>query len=337
MKPVLLTGGSGVIGTALRELLDPREYIGLVHSRPLPGADSLVGDIREDRLGLSTDDYAALLPRIGGIVHMAADTRLSARPKSLYETNVAGTRNLVRTAARAGVPITYVSTAFVHAVSRPENLGRSMPYAESKVLAERQVRKAEAGYTILRPSIVIGDSRTGAISEFQGIHQINGSILRNQLPAFPSDENGIIDFVPQDLVARAVVAAMRGGLGPDAEVWITAGERAIVLQEMIDVMVAVAEDAGAAIAAPRIVPPETYERLIKPVFLPSLPPKLRRVVTGLFEHVAPYIAVRSPFPSSTELIESLGGPGGDPAALLRQTMRFWVRETGHGRRRALVP
>src|SRR5262249_22151562 len=94
MKPVLLTGGSGVVGSALRQILAREEYIALVRTRAIAGAVCQEGDIRRDRLGLSEADYDELADRIGGIVHMAADTRLSAKKESLYQTNVVGTRNM---------------------------------------------------------------------------------------------------------------------------------------------------------------------------------------------------------------------------------------------------
>jgi hypothetical protein len=51
-RPFLLTAGSGVVGTALREICDPQEYIALVRNRPLSGARTIRGDIHADRLGL---------------------------------------------------------------------------------------------------------------------------------------------------------------------------------------------------------------------------------------------------------------------------------------------
>lgn len=326
--PVLLTGGAGVVGTALRRQLDPSEYIALVHTRELPGVRCVRGDIRAERLGLSVRDYADLTRRITGVVHVAADTRLNGRAESLAATNIAGTRTVVRLAADAQVPLHYTSTAFVHAVGRPENAGRSMPYAESKQAAEQQVRDSGVDHVILRPSIVVGDSTSGAISEFQGLHRICGAILDDLFPAFPSDEAGLIDFVPQDLVARVVAASARGHLAPGTrEVWITAGEHAIPLTGLIDELMALGRDEGRSVSPPRIVPPEMYERLIKPVFLKSLPADLRKLVTSLFEHVAPYIAVVSPFPASREVLDAVGGPRVDSRTLLHRTMRYWMHST----------
>ncbi|MFF1357756.1 SDR family oxidoreductase [Streptomyces sp. NPDC058297] len=329
-RPALLTGGAGVVGTALRQELHPSEYIALVHTRDLPGAQCVRGDIRAERLGLSPSDYADLTRRIGAVVHAAADTRLNGDTASLTATNIAGTRNVVRLAADAGVPLHYTSTAFVHAVDRPENAGRSMPYAESKQAAEQYIRASGVDHVILRPSIVVGDSVTGAMSEYQGLHRICGAILSDLFPAFPADEAGLIDFVPQDLVARVVAASARGELAPGTrEVWITAGERAIPLTGLIDELMSLGREAGRPVSTPRIVPPEMYERLIKPVFLPSLPRDLRKLVTSLFEHVAPYIAVVSAFPSSEEVLDAAGGPRVSSRTLLNRTMRHWMHTTGH--------
>ncbi|MFG2847119.1 SDR family oxidoreductase [Kitasatospora sp. NPDC048296] len=329
-RPVLLTGASGVVGTALRSVLAPWEYVALVHRRPLPGSATVTGDIRAERLGLDRSAYAELVSRIGGIVHAAADTRLNGAAAQLDATNVAGTRTLLRLATDANVPLYYVSTAFVHALTRPENAGRVLPYAESKAAAEESIRVWGGDHVVLRPSIVVGDSGTGVISEFQGLHRICGAILSDLFPAFPSDESGLVDFVPQDLVARVIAAAVRGELPPGTcEAWITAGHRAMPLEQLIAELVALAAEAGRPIAAPRIVSADLYERLVKPVFLGALPEELRRKVTALFEHVAPYIAVRSPFPESPAVITAAGGADADPGEVLRRTMRHWMSTTGH--------
>ncbi|GAB2812442.1 SDR family oxidoreductase [Actinocorallia aurea] len=326
MRPVLLTGGSGVVGAALRRVLREDEYIALVRSRPLPGARTVRGDVRAERLGLSAADYDDLAGRIGGVVHCAADTRLNSPVEELAKTNLVGTRNLMDLATRAGVPFHYVSTAFVHALETPG--GRPMPYAESKRAAEAEVRALGSGYTILRPSIVAGDALTGEISEYQGLHRTCGAILQGLFPAFPAERGSLVDFVPQDLAARVIAAAARGEIPDRAEVWITAGESAITFERLVDVLAELGEAIGRPIDRPRVVPLEMYERLIKPVFLPGIPPKLRHLVTGIFEHVAPYLSSPVPFPSSAAILDAHGGVG-DTSAVLRTTAEYWVRDTGH--------
>ncbi|WP_106396559.1 SDR family oxidoreductase [Actinocorallia populi] len=329
-KPFLLTGGSGVVGTALRRVLRPDEYLALVRDRPLDGVASVRGDVRAERLGLSAAAYDDLARRIGGVVHCAADTRLNSPVEELAETNLAGTRTLMDLALRAQAPFHYVSTAFVHALERPGGAARPMPYAESKRAAEREVRELGSGYTILRPSIVAGDARTGEISEFQGLHRTCGAILQGLFPAFPAERGSLVDFVPQDLTARVIAAAARGGLPDRAEVWITAGERAITFDALVGVLTELGDEISRPFSRPRVVPLEMYERLIKPVFLPGIPPKLRHLVTGIFEHVAPYLSSPEPFPSSGALLERHGAAH-DPLAVLRTTAEYWVRTTGHAR------
>lgn len=334
-KPFLLTGGSGVVGTALRDILDPGEYIALVRNRQLAGTTTIRGDICADRLGLSRRDYDALARRVGAIVHAAADTQLNATLDDLTATNLAGTLNVLAFAEHAGVPVHYVSTAYIHCLDRPENVGRSLPYAESKRAAERLVSMSGVASTILRPSIVVGDSLSGVISDFQGLHRLCGATLDNMFPVLPGAPDGIVDFVPQDLVARVIAAAVRGELATaHRDIWITAGTHALTLNQVVDVLEGIGEAIGRRMNRPRMVPPDMYDRLIKPVFLQSLPRDMRKVVEAAFEHVAPYIAVRTSFPSSCDVIDAVGGFGASLDEILTRSMQFWIAQIAHADRLA---
>ena len=88
-KTVFLTGGSGLLGTALLESI-PRggHVIALSHRSPIAraGVETLRGDVRQPLLGLSGPDYEALASRIDLIIHSASITRLispARRSKSL--------------------------------------------------------------------------------------------------------------------------------------------------------------------------------------------------------------------------------------------------------------
>jgi nucleoside-diphosphate-sugar epimerase len=263
-RPFLLTGGSGVVGTALREFCDPQEYIALVRNRPLSGPTTVRGDIRADRLGLPRGDYDAIARRVGAIVHATADTQLNATLDDLTATNLVCTSNVLAFAEHADVPVHYASTAYIHCLQRPENVGRSLPYAESKRAAERLVITSGVALTILRPSIVVGDSSNGLISNFQGLHQMCGATLDDIFPVWPAAPNGMVDFVPQDLVARIIAAAVRDELASaHRDIWITAGTQALTLDQLIDLLERIANDTGRRMRRPRMISRDTYDRLIK--------------------------------------------------------------------------
>lgn len=131
---ILLTGGSGLLGTELRRL-EP----GLL----APSRDEL--DITD---AAAVSDYiAAHAPDI--LLHAAAMTsnrEVEADPESAQRINVTGTANLVRACADTRIRFVYLSTDYVYRGDRgnysetdevePFNL-----YAETKLAGEEEVRK----------------------------------------------------------------------------------------------------------------------------------------------------------------------------------------------------
>ncbi len=323
---LLITGGSGVVGTALLPRLRDAEVTCLTYRRPIEndGMTHLAGDIRRPRLGLDALAYRSLANRIDAIVHSAAVTSFTGEVATLWETNVEGTRNVLALARDASVPLFYVSTAFVGMNENSLLPSRPLPYAASKRAAEELIRESDVPHVFLRPSIVVGDSWSGEVARFQGFYQLAGALLRGVLPVLPCVPTWLVDFVPQDLVASVIAAAVLGMQLSDEEIWITAGKRALTIRETVDVLVAFSEDVGKPVPNPRYVSPDMYERLIVPVFLPALPRPTRLLVKGMFEHVAPYIATDTPFPCALD-----ADTGWNRRDVLRRSVEFWARETGH--------
>jgi thioester reductase-like protein len=289
-RAVLLTGASGVIGSALLPRLAPARVLALVHRNPAPGADETVaGDITSPGLGLDPATYRALARRVDAVVHCAAHTGFAAGRQSTVDVNVTGTREVARFAADAGAVLYYISTAFVARTEPARGYpGRGYPgrdtsgdvagpedYLDSKRAAEQVVRDSGVPTMIIRPSIVIGDSRTGRISRFQGLHVISMILLRGMVPLLPIPATSRLDFLPCDVVARAiaelVVSGHRGG-----EAWLTAGHAAPTAAQVVDLILAVGAELGIRVDRPRMVEPEMVERLIRPVFIDPGPPSLRR-------------------------------------------------------------
>ncbi|MET9952803.1 SDR family oxidoreductase [Streptomyces sp. NPDC006339] len=296
---VLLTGASGVVGSALLPHLSDCHTIALTHHTPVAGTDEqLAGDLTAPRLGLDADAYRRLATRVDVIVHCAAITGFSSGPEATHALNEAGTRQMVQLTADAGAVLYHVSTAFVDrtdltraqlgqdhgdATARPED------YLDSKRAGEDVVRSSGVPAVIVRPSVVIGDAATGAISAFQGMHGIIHGLLRGLLPLVPVPADSPIDFVPQDLVAATIAGLIRRGRR-DGEVWVTAGTSALSTQRALQVIGETAEELGLTAVRPRMVGPEMVDRLIRPVFIANLHARARRrfddmlAMTALFAH-----------------------------------------------------
>ena len=96
-RRVLVTGMSGLIGSALRRHLGSTYELSALNRRPIPGVKCHQGDIA---------DLDTIVPAFAGIdtvVHLAARTGTSEVFQELLQANVIGTYNVFEAARRAGV------------------------------------------------------------------------------------------------------------------------------------------------------------------------------------------------------------------------------------------
>jgi nucleoside-diphosphate-sugar epimerase len=142
------------------------------------------GDIADPGLGLAEADRRHITGSIDEVWHCAASLSFAEEDREeIFRTNVDSTRNVIalveETATRR---FQHVSTAYV-AGNRPDvakeseiDVGQTFknPYEESKCRSELLLAEAQAAGRIVasvyRPSIVIGDSRTGRVTHFHGVY-----------------------------------------------------------------------------------------------------------------------------------------------------------------------
>ncbi len=172
---VLVTGGAGFLGINLIRYLLQRGYRAVsvdvadfdYPERDDPRVRLVTADIR-DREAL-----AAAMAGVDLVVHCAAALPLY-KPEDIYTTDVVGTRNVLETAAAAGVKrVVHISSTAVYGVpdhhplyedDRQEGVG---PYGEAKVLAEQEALKLrEQGLCvpIIRPKSFVGPERLGVFA-----------------------------------------------------------------------------------------------------------------------------------------------------------------------------
>jgi long-chain acyl-CoA synthetase len=242
---VLVTGATGFLGTEVaRRLLDRTRHtlVALVLApdeatarRELERAwwdapelaaaigdrvEVLAGDVAAPHLGLNQATWRRLAGRVSHIVHLAADLRLTAPLDELRRTNVTGVANVLELARAAHrdhglARLAHVSTAYVAGLRRgevPEDeltdaFGFANGYERTKFEAERLVRAAmtELPVTVLRPSMVVGDSRTGAIQTFNTVYAALRLYLTGRLRVLPARPGLRLNIVPVDWVADAIV------------------------------------------------------------------------------------------------------------------------------------
>lgn len=193
------------------------------------------GDVSFDRFGLDEESYRDLASRVSHIVHCAAAARFDLSLEDARRTNVGGTRNILDF-ARACVGLArvdYVGTAYVAGkrigvISEDqldEGQEHNNTYERSKMEAEKLVRESMRGLpaAIVRPSIVICDSRTGRASSFNGFYRALRMYCLGALKVLPGNPSSAMDLVPVDYVTEAVFSIARDPASVGACCHLTAG------------------------------------------------------------------------------------------------------------------
>jgi len=176
------------------------------------------GDLTNSRFGLSEGDYSKLLETTDSVIHCAASLNRKSE-KSCLNTNLRGTLEVVQLARRAqdhhGLRrISHVSTVAVAGKRSNEVVEEDKsvdwdrsdydPYARTKKFCEHMIRELlpEVPRTIFRPSIVLGDSRWAATTQFD---MVRSFVFLAGLPMLPFRPTDKIDIVNVDFVADAIV------------------------------------------------------------------------------------------------------------------------------------
>jgi long-chain acyl-CoA synthetase len=254
----------------------------------------VAGDIERPGCGLEPVTAERLASEVTTVLHCAASVSFDLPLEESRRINVDGTRHVVELAERCPrlERLSYISTAYV--AGEPRRLFRENqldvgqrfrnPYERSKFEAERMVRERAAPLPlqVLRPSIVVGDSRTGRTSSFNVLYGPLKAFARGAIPAIPARRSSPVDIVPVDYVAdRAVELAEDGG---DGTFHLVAGRNATTVGRLLELA---SEHLGRK--PPAVLPPVAYRRLLHPW--------LRRKYAGLrrIEAYFPYFSARVRF------------------------------------------
>ncbi len=183
------------------------------------------GDITQPGLGLSHTFPAELYSSITHVFHLAAKYDLATDYASAYRVNVEGTRNVLDFARQFPQlqKVVYFSTAYVSGDRTDEvaeddleaGQGFKNPYELTKFQAEQLARAAmeDLPLVILRPGIVVGDSRTGETAKFDGPYFVLRLLARlpRWLPLpYLGRGTAPVNLVPVDYVVQATrILALR--------------------------------------------------------------------------------------------------------------------------------
>lgn len=239
-KPIyLVTGAAGFVGMqivkelrshdiAVRALVRQEKQIKLFE--PM-GVEAVLCDI-QDR-----DRLRECMEGIRGVYHIAALFRQADQPDSAYyDINVQGVRNVLETAAEAGVQrVVHCSTVGVlgHIEHPPAN--EDTPYnpgdiyqrtkMEGEKIAMEAFKSGQVNGAVIRPAMIYGPGDTRTLKMFKMIAK--GRFF------YAGKGANLVHFIDVRDLARSFRLAMERP-ERNGELYIIAGERAMPLKELCD-------------------------------------------------------------------------------------------------------
>ncbi len=298
-------------------------------------------DISAERCGLSPDDFRAVASGLTRIIHSAATVRFDHPLNHARRINVGGTRNVLDLAEEAVKnrdlkSFTYIGTAFVagerEGLAREDELdeGQSFrnTYEQTKCEAEKLVRSRmkDIPTIIARPSIIVGDSRTGATTSFKTLYwplKIYAKYGWRTVPGYP---DAVIDLAPVDYVAEAVVELSFNTKTIGRCFHLCAGAKHGAT------LGGIAEAAARffSLKPPRFVNPNLFYHLLSPLLHIALWGKRRRILRDGAAY-RPYFRVRTVFDTTnSEEILSPRGIEAPAVSLYLEKLFSFCRDTDWG-------
>lgn len=240
-KPVIaLTGATGFLGSHLMAGMITKGYNIIVFGRTAKnkslkdrifrllkwfGVDSMSDQVTcidtnlsQDNLGISSEEYSRLCSVVDSVIHCASDTSFSeSKREKVMAANINNLKGILEFSKNAHVNFFhYISTVYVAGTGVTyckETLSSvktfTNVYEESKAAAEHIIStfcdKNDIPFSIIRPSIVYGDSQTGRSLKFNALY-------------FPvRSAQAIRDIYLNDLMNNGGLKAAKNGIFIDKE------------------------------------------------------------------------------------------------------------------------
>jgi NAD(P)-dependent dehydrogenase (short-subunit alcohol dehydrogenase family) len=223
VKKLLERKGATVYFLLRREseakVADLRVYWGLNDAKSAARAQPVYGNLVDKKLGMSGESLKQLKGQIDHCYHLAAIYDLGADEESQIRVNTEGTRNAVEFAkaidAKHFHHVSSIAAAGLYeGVFREDMFDEAEnydhPYFKTKHDSEKIVRtECKVPWSVYRPAMVVGDSRTGEMDKIDGPYYFFKLIqrMRQLLPPWMPTiglEGGRINIVPVDFVVDAL-------------------------------------------------------------------------------------------------------------------------------------
>jgi nucleoside-diphosphate-sugar epimerase len=292
---IFMTGASGFVGGevaarlvaaghSLTALIRQSSTITANDGRPVDGVVRIKGDIAQPLFGMTPDDHARIAASHDLILHCAATVRFDLSDAEYHAINVGGANAAVALARTGNIPLLHVSTAYVcgrrdgtilEDEALPEG-GWANGYESSKAAAERVVATSGVRHAIARPSIVVGDSRTGQVREFGAVYGLFKILAEGRFRRIPAHAGATLDFVPIDHVASGI-AELAERIDEASGAYHLVSGAPIPLEAAVGLVAGVAKS-----QAPELIDPATFA-------VADLSTRERWIFDNVFGHYSSYV------------------------------------------------
>ncbi len=205
----------------------------------------VTGDLERPGLGLADSAREEIVAECDEAIHTAASTDWDLpldQAEAVNYAGVVGITELATAMVRGGrrARLVHVSTAYVAGRGSGRIVPEDLPgpgasfnntYEETKARAERFLRERmdRVPITVVRPSIVVGDSHTGRTFNFNVLYFPIKLLYRGLLPIIPGRPSTRLDIVPVDYVCDATLALGRDPAAAGVTYHLTADDDAMPL------------------------------------------------------------------------------------------------------------
>jgi len=262
------------------------------------GLIALPGDLTAPDLGLGDSARRQVLTSCRVFLHCAADVRFDQTIDDARSRNLVGTQRVAELALCADQVdrFDWVGTAFVAGKRRDtvaesalrHDAGWKNSYEQSKYEAEVWLRDEASALplTVFRPSIIVGESRTGRTSSYGVLYWPVQIYARGWWRTVVGRADTPIDIVPVDFVADAIVALTGPGQPTGCTYHLAAGPEGSLT------VGAIAELLQAYFAGPpaRYIEADFFMRWVRPVLDLFLWGKRGRVLKQGGRFFVPYFS-----------------------------------------------
>lgn len=177
---ILVTGGSGFIGTRLIDVLLKEKHQVIIYDKvesEIYPELCIIGDVRDKEILIKACE------NIDVIYNLAAEHADNVTPLSLYsDVNIEGARNVVEAANKNNIKkIIFTSSVAIYGLNRgaptedmeaqPFNEYGRTKYEAEKIFLDWQKKNEENNLQIIRPAVVFGENNRGNV--YNLINQIS--------------------------------------------------------------------------------------------------------------------------------------------------------------------